>query len=141
MIARWERYTAGPPPPKSDRLYVSLNPRGIILLNRRIYDQFGAPEFVVLLFDRQQNMIGLSPSHADVKDAFPVRARDGYWFIQGGVFCTHYSIRLDKTERFTQPEIDDEGILRLDLTKTTSAAQRYGRSRTKTATRRPRSFR
>ena len=123
-MMRWERFTAGPAAKMNERLYVSLNSKGLILINRKMYEEFGVPEKAVLLFDRQKNVIGLSPAHRELKDGFPVRQKDGYWFIEAAVFCKHYGIRIEKTEQFVSPEIDEEGILRLDLTNMVSAAQR-----------------
>ncbi len=127
MTTRWERFTAGPPEPKAERLYVSLNSSGLILINRKMIEEFGVPDAVVLFFDSKNHIIGLSPAHRELKDAFPVRRKDGYWFVQIAVFCKHHGIRIEKTEQFVSPEIDNEGMLRLDLTNTVSAAQRNPR--------------
>ncbi len=129
MIRRWEKFTAGPPEPRSSRRYVSINPRGLILFNEKVYLEFGKPEAVVLLFDKANSMIGLSPANRKLKEAFPVRSKDSYWFVRASVFCRHHGIRLNTTERFADPEIDGEGIMLLDLTRTVSAAQLYPNTR------------
>ena len=127
-MMRWERFTAGPATPKNERLYVSINSSGLMLINRKMYEEFGAPDAAVLLFDRKNSVIGLCPAHRELKDAFPIKQKDGYWFIQAAVFCKHYGIRVEKTEQFVSPIVDGEGILRLDLTNSVSAAQRKRRT-------------
>ncbi len=114
----------GPSEHPSRRNYVSLSPKGIILMNKRLYKKFGEPEAIVLLFEKRNNLIGLLRSREGVKEAFPVRSRDGYHFIHARPFCKNYGIVVPATERFVDPEIDPEGVMRLDLTKTVSAAHR-----------------
>ncbi len=123
----------GPFRPSNEKMYVSLSEKGILLMNRNAYEAFGVPDAVVLYFDRKVNVIALSPAHRELREAFPVTAKDSHFFVKVSPFCKHFGIRVEKTEQFLYPEIDDQGLLRLDLTRTVSAAQRKPRVRKRRA--------
>lgn len=129
MIEQFEKFAAGPFRPSSERMYVSLSSKGTLLMNRNAYEAFGVPDAVVLFFDKKNSIIALSAAHKELREAFPVKSKDGHWFIQASPFCRHFGIRIEKTEQFLSPDIDSQGRLRLDLTQTVSVAQRKPRSR------------
>ena len=129
MIEHLEKFSGGPFRKSSESMYVSLNNRGILLMNRKAYEALSAPEAVVFYFDRKNSVIAVSPAHRSLKEAFPVAARDGHWYVRASSFCRHFRIRIERTEQFLYPKIDDKGLLRLDLTATVSAAQRRPRIR------------
>src|SRR5437763_1612727 len=115
----FEKFTAGPRVPKNEQMYVSLNWGGVILIGRRVYQQMGQPEGVVLYFNHKQSIIAVSPAHRQLAEAFPVKQyRENYRIVQAAVFCKHDSINLNTIEKFTTPEIDEDGVLYLDLKST-----------------------
>lgn len=120
MINQWEDFEAGPTQPVTERIHVTLSPRNVILLNGNIYDRMGKPEAVVLMFDKLHSMIGLRPTHADRPGAFPVKqkGRGRHRLIRATPFCKHYGIKVDRHTAFIEPEVDADGILKLDLRKT-----------------------
>ena len=128
MISHWEEFQAGPTMPRSERMHVTLSERNIILLNGNIHDKLGNPNAVILLFDKVNSVIGVLAASPHVPNAFPVKQKgEGrHRLIRATPFCKHYGIVMDSTTAFLNPEIDDEGVLRLDL-KTTTPTQRRGR--------------
>lgn len=116
--AEWEKFHGGPSVPSSDRLHVTINRGGKILLNDRTFRELGKPEAVHLFFNRERDQIALQPTSARLESAFPVRkrVRRGY-HIYASPFCRHFGIKIDATHSFTQPEIAD-GRLILKLSET-----------------------
>ena len=110
--------------PPAKRLHVSMCRRGIIYLNQTVYRMMGGPAAVRLYYNRERDQIALQPSIERVAISFPVRqiAAKG-WLVRAAPFCKHYGIRLDATERFIQPEIEN-GVLKLSLGKTIRIQQR-----------------
>ncbi len=123
MIEYWEKFKAGPTKPIGERLHVTINHRGIILLNRNAHKLLGSPRAVVLFFNKANSMIGLSPAHHQLAEAFPVIPQQGGGCrIQASPFCRHFGIKPARTEAFVAPDIDPEGVLRLDLSTTVSVS-------------------
>ena len=130
MIEEWEEFEAGPTPPRSERIHVTLNKRNVILLNGNIHEKLGSPEAVIFLFDKVNSIIGINPASPNMSNAFPVKqkGRGRHRLIRATPFCKKYGIMLDGTMAFLNPEIDDDGVLRLDLKATTPATRRGRRS-------------
>ena len=130
MIIHWEEFNAGPTPPPNERLHVTLNRRNTILLNGNIYEKLGSPEAVIFLFDKVNSIIGINPASPHMQNAFPVKERgEGRnRVIRATPFCKCHGIIVDVTRAFLNPEIDDDGILRLDLKATTPTTRRGRRN-------------
>jgi hypothetical protein len=130
MISHWEEFGAGPTPPPSERMHVTLNPRNVILLNGNIHEKLGYPEAVILLFDKVNSIIGLNPAPPSLSNAFPLKqkGRGRHRLVRATPFCKCHKIMVDGTTAFLNPEIDDDGVLRLDLNATMPATRR-GRNR------------
>jgi hypothetical protein len=120
MARHWERFTAGPTITSRDRMHVTINHRGVIMLNRKAYESLGSPKAAALYFEKATSVIGINSAHARLREAFPVKPKGagGYWTINAIPFCRHFGIETAKTEAFTDPEIDDKGVLELDLRRT-----------------------
>lgn len=71
MLDQWEVFTAGPTKPKEDRLYLSLNQKGQILINRNAIEALGSPEAVELLFSKPTTKIGIRRVSPKESNAFP----------------------------------------------------------------------
>ena len=131
MISHWEEFKAGPTTPLNERMHVTLSPRNVILMNGNIHDRLGQPNAVILLFDKVNSIIGVNPAGANMPNAFPVKhktnGRDR--LIRATPFCKHYGIQVDGTTAFLNPEIDEDGVLRLDLRTTTPVKRRPRRRR------------
>jgi len=117
MATHWKTYDGGPTPRHNNFLRASIDRKGTITLNKFTLNRLGDPEAVELLFDDQQSIIGitrgslLNPKHFPVK----VRAGDTHGKVRATPFLRYFGIRVDRTEGFDTPELDDEGILKLDL--------------------------
>jgi hypothetical protein len=105
-----------------DQLRVTPNPKGMFLLNRKAYEVMNTPPAVVLLFDENSNVIGLKPAEPSRPNAFPVKTKDKYQnrIIYASPFCKHFKIKVERTVMFYDVDLDNEGILKLPLQKTTA---------------------
>ncbi len=111
-------------PRSTNGLYVSINARGIILLNRRAYTELGRPEAVSLLFDEKLLTIGLRPSAPFLATSFPVQPRgaSGNMIIRALPFVKANRISLGYTIKFLNPVVEDT-VLILDLNLAARATQ------------------
>ncbi len=123
MISHWEEFSLGPTPPKDTVLHVTLDRKGIIMMNGNIVEKLGSPDAVVLLFDKVNSMIGLNASSPNVPNAFRLKPKSSGRgrMVHASRFCRHYGISVDNTTAFIDPQIDEEGVLKLDLNSTTPA--------------------
>ena len=100
---------------------VTLNPRGVLLLNKLAYEVLDTPPAVKLLFDERNNRIGLKPVDPRRTNAFPVKQKDKWQNYQISIspLCKHYAINVSRTILFNDIDLDDDGVLTLELGKTT----------------------
>lgn len=117
MIDQWEEFTAGPSKPPHERLHVSLNHKGQFLLNKNVLDALGNPEVVTLAFAKRTSRIGIRPANTVTPHAFAVRRRSFAHsrMIQASPFCRHHGIKVTGTVAFHRVQIDNDGMLILDL--------------------------
>ena len=104
--------------PQYEGIYVTMNPKGDIVMSRRTYQLAGEPRAFMLLFDKSNRRIGLKPTQPNIKNAYPVcvaNRRSGSKKVHGHRLTKRYRIDLPATVRFPDADIDEEGILRLDL--------------------------
>lgn len=120
MLDQWEQFEAGPNQPREDRLYVSLNAKGQILLSRKAVESLGSPAAVVLMFSKVSSKIGIRAARSLDKGAFPLIGRRSARSrtIYASPFCRNYGIRVGGTVSFIGIKLDNEGVLILDLSKT-----------------------
>lgn len=124
MYRRWNEFQGVPNKYRRDTPHVTVNQKGVILMNRIAHEAFGAPVSVTLLFDRTNGVIGLKPAEPDTPNAFPVKDKGGLnLIIHGKPFMRHNEIETDKTLTFNRVETD-EGILILDLATVTSVSKK-----------------
>jgi len=120
MARQWEKFTGGPTVRGTDHLHVTLNSKGVIMMNRKAFEELGKPKAAVLFIDKESSVIGISPAHEKLREAFPVIPKGGisYWHINAMPFCRHYGIQMSGTEVFTSAGINAQGLLELDLRTT-----------------------
>src|SRR3954462_13505000 len=98
-------------------LYVTLTRYGEIRLGIKTYQKLGEPKAVTLYFDSTNQRFGLKPTHLAARNASPVRPKG----TPGGRRIAILGVMRDKqidlpeTVQFYDAEINDEGILILDL--------------------------
>ena len=122
MMRNWTIFEGKPHGADRDKPRVTINHKRVILLNGPAFEAIGRPKAVELCFDRKYGIIGLRPlkDPQDTKNAFPLKPKrpGSYWTITAAAFCTHFNIRIEGTQVFTEPTLDHTGILELDLAKT-----------------------
>jgi hypothetical protein len=124
MLTQWEEFKVGPGNVE-DELHVSLCSRGRITIGSRALKKFGNHEYVVLLFDRVNSLIGIGPSSRHTKHAYPMKLEakskrySNHRIILASRFCRHYGITTPQQRiAFVGARVNEDGILVLDLKKT-----------------------
>jgi hypothetical protein len=125
MIKHFTEFQGQPNRSDRDQPRVTLNARGVFLLNKKAYDAMEQPGAVTLLFDENNKVIGLRPADPRLKNAFSVKQKDKWnnRTINASPFCKHFGIRVQRTVLFNEVDLTDDGVLLLELTKTTSIGQ------------------
>lgn len=96
--------------------FVTLQKRGPLSLNKAAYELLGAPEAVTLLYDREEQLIGLNPADQGNPRAFPLRPqgeRASNFLIAGQAFTQYYGIDTSTARRYGVDLRD--GVLIVDL--------------------------
>jgi hypothetical protein len=91
---------------------------GHIRLSRVTHEALGAPDSYVLLYDREREVIGLRPARLAVeRNAYKAIDRGPYGGkrLNGYRLCREFGIRIDSTVRFARCQMDNNGVLILDL--------------------------
>src|SRR5687768_17692635 len=99
MIKHWTEFEGSPNRTDRERARVTLNKKGVMLLNRVAFDALGMPAAVKMFFDEQNKIIGLKPEDIRRPNAFPVKQKDKWYnrTIHVSTFCKHFSIRVERT--------------------------------------------
>jgi len=129
MAIQWEVFRGGQTKPSSERLTVSINKKSNLTLSKYACGLLGNPEKVLVMFNKRDTVIGLSPTHAGDEDGFDVKPGSGRhnYLIHLAPFCRHHNIRVEVTERFAKPGLTKEGYLTLDLKETIDVSIRKKR--------------
>jgi hypothetical protein len=114
---QWRECPRGDVASRHAEIYVSLSPAGKLSINRIAYERMGEPQAVNLLFDAVNNRIGLKPTIRSGRNAYPVTrlTAKGRRAVYGHRLLVENGIDLSATVRFYDAEIDQDGILILDL--------------------------
>ena len=125
MLDQWEQFEAGPNKPSGAKLYVSINGKGQILLNKKVVDCLEAPAAVVLFFSKPSQKIGIRAARPIDRGAFPLksRPRSHSKMVHASPFCRNHGIRVNGTVSFVDIKLDNDGLLILDLNKTTRVSR------------------
>ncbi|HLA94387.1 MAG TPA: hypothetical protein VK612_01610 [Pyrinomonadaceae bacterium] len=126
MAIHWDIFRGGETTPSNGRLSASLNAKHVLTLNRYTRELLGKTEAVLVMFDKRESIIGLSPTHAADPDGFQVKPKGGgqNFVVHLAPFCRHHNIVIETTERFAQPGLTKEGYITLDLNKTINVSHR-----------------
>ncbi|MGD9561733.1 MAG: hypothetical protein AB7F88_05890 [Pyrinomonadaceae bacterium] len=129
MATHWDIFRGGETKPSSGKISVSINMKHVLTLNKYTRSLLGDPEAVLVMFDKRESIIGLSPTHAADKDGFQVKPKGGgqNFVIHIAPFCRHHNIMIEATERFAEPGLSREGYLTLDLKNTINVSNRRKR--------------
>jgi hypothetical protein len=99
------------------RTYVTMNPKGEIVLNGAAWKRVGEPAAFLVMYNPPNSLILLKPTAAAMKDAYPLRKRgprDGR-VVRVLRLLTEFNIKLPDTVEFREPEIDRDCQMTLDL--------------------------
>lgn len=97
---------------------VTITRGGPFSMNRAAQEAMGSPEYVELLYDRADKLIGFRPSSEDNPRAFPVRSQGknaATFVVAGQAFAKHYELDTSVARRYSVAWKKNEGILVLDL--------------------------
>src|SRR5215213_4330963 len=117
----WEVCPRGAEESRWTSMYASMNRYGDIIISRVTHEKLGKPAAYQLLYDRERDVIGLRPARIDVdKHAFPARerGRHGGIRIRGHKMIREFGIYVDATRVFHRCQMDNHGVLILDLRDT-----------------------
>ena len=95
--------------------------RNTFYLNGKAFEALGSPGAVEMMFEGNERIIGLRPIDPGQRNAFRIRkhGRTGnYKRIPASAFCRHIRLDTRQTVLFDQPEIDNDGVMLLDLNST-----------------------
>jgi len=117
MRADWQELPRGDVKPQYAGIYVSMNPKGEIAMTRVTYEMLDEPKAFVIFFDKVNNRIGLKPATLATRNAYPVAKsnRCGAKKVRAYRLLREYRIKLPQTIQFQDADIDEDGILVLDL--------------------------
>lgn len=98
-------------------LYVTMNGAGTIVMNRAAYERLDEPAAFLLWYDGANHTIGLKPTAAAMKNAYPVMksGRHGGKKVAAYRLLAECGIHIKETLEFAEAEIDTDGILLLNL--------------------------
>jgi hypothetical protein len=85
---------------------VTIQKRGVISFNRAAHALIDEAEMVELLYDRDDEIVGIRPVSNDVPHGYPVRAQSatrstGPLLIAGTAFVQYYGIDTTMSRRWT----------------------------------------
>lgn len=115
----WERYHGGPFRAIDDRLHVTLNQKGLLLVNAAVYKLMDKPTSVVLYYNREVDKVAVEPADFRVPEAYPVRNYRTHYRVHAISFCRHFGISFAFTHKMLGVVVTDDRRLILDLNNTT----------------------
>ena len=117
MRAGWQELPRGDIRPENAGIHVTMNPKGEIVMSRVTYQMLGEPKAFVILFDKVNNRIGLNLAALGTRNAYPISVPNptGGRKVRAHRLIREYRIDLPETVYFHDADIDQDGILVLDL--------------------------
>lgn len=101
--------------PMTKRPQVTIQSKGILSCNGSCFEALGRPPAVELLFDREEQLIGIRPSDPESAIAYPMRPVGGgnTFLIAGTAFLNYYKVPFGSPVRYDANMVD--GVLTIDL--------------------------
>ncbi|MBA2335826.1 MAG: hypothetical protein M3449_11135 [Acidobacteriota bacterium] len=115
---KWEKFKGGPLAKRGQEVRVTLNRKGLIYMNAKMYQCLGRPKAVALYYSREDDAIAVEPAYPRFVENFQVVKKQMGWAVHASTFCRHHKIRIPNTERFIRPDLTNEGQLILNLRET-----------------------
>lgn len=103
--------------PQWSGMYITMNSKGSIVMSKYTYQRLGEPKAFVMYFDKVNSRIGLRPATPATRNAYKVGPSGKYGgkIIYGYRLTQEFGIDLPETVQFHDPEVDQDGMLVLDL--------------------------
>jgi hypothetical protein len=116
MRANWREIPNGDIMSQFAGIYVSMNPKGLIAMSRATYQMLDEPKAFLIFFDDVNNRVGLKPAALSTRNAFRAStySRNGTK-VRAYRLIRECRIDLPQTVHFPAADIDEDGILILDL--------------------------
>src|SRR4051812_22536564 len=85
-----------------DGPHISIQRKGVISLNHGAFEALDSPKVVELLYDPDNNRVGLRKVDPDYAFGSPVRqlSRGATWLISGKAFTPYYGINTETSRRW-----------------------------------------
>lgn len=102
--------------PSTGEPAVTIQKRGALSLNTAAYEALGSPKHVALLYDRDEQLMGMRKVNATTPHAYVVRGvgnNQATHVVSGKAFLSYYEIPRDVARRWTAKVEDD--VLVIDL--------------------------
>lgn len=118
MRPDWQELPNGDIHPAAAGISVSINPKGQIAMSRVTHQMLDEPPAFVIYFDKVNSRIGLKPATLATKNAYRAckyTGRSGAKVIHANRLIREHRIDLPQTVRFDDADINEDGILVLDL--------------------------
>ena len=105
--------------PKDDKvgqwsaIYVTMNPKGHIVMNRRAYEAVGSPEAFLLMYDTLNDRIGLKPAAANAPDAYRAcpSGRHGGKLVRAFRLMQENGLDIPETVQFHDAAVDNDVLI------------------------------
>lgn len=122
MSSEWKRCRQGDVFGRWAGHYVTINPRGFIVMSRKTHTSLKNPEAVYLYFDAINGRIGVKGVDPRSPDIFRVgkSGRHGGRVIRAFKLMQEFGITVPQTLKFQNVMIDKDGVLVLDLRTATT---------------------
>lgn len=113
----WKEISRGDKRAQWAGIYVTLNSKGMIVMNRAAHERLGGHSAFLLLYDSANNVIGLKPTAHGIRNAYPAArsGRHGGRRVSAYRLLTECGLVVKETLEFPDAEIDQDGILVLNL--------------------------
>lgn len=113
--------------------YVTIQRRGTMSFNKAAHHALGAPEAIELLFDPNEQIIGVRAVDPRAEHAYPIRMTNAEtsFIVSGTAFTRYYDIPTDVSRRFRAAMVD--GVLCIDLKEGGTEVTSNRKGRTKAA--------
>jgi hypothetical protein len=133
MKRNWAEIPRGDKRAQWAGIYVTMNSKGMIVMNRAAHERMDLPTAFLLLYDRANNTIGLKPTSVSMRNGYPAHksGRHGGRRVSAYRLLKEHGLVVKETLEFPDAEIDEDGILVLNLrtAKISNRALRHPRRR------------
>jgi hypothetical protein len=98
-------------------IYVTMNRKGVIAMNRSAHEKMGKPEAFHIFYDEANHAIGLKPTARTMRNAYPATKSGRHGGRRVGAYrlITEFALDIKDTLLFPDAEIDTYGVLILNL--------------------------